>query len=155
MKDFSLNQLLEFIVRAKAVTYVGDGEVSLSYRPGSYDLQYTKGDFAYLDSYFGTEDFIGQEVVYFRKNPIWVMNYYGRLLEPDLITAAKIGQVIRESLTQLYKEDRFLGGFEFEAGEYKYVDTNQGYVASFTGAEWIMSGEVKVYELVYHGGLVK
>ncbi len=85
MSDFTLDQHSTFIVRAKAAAYVGQGPKSLSYRPGSHDLQFHDGDFSYLDSYFGGTDFIGQEVVYFRGKPVWAMNYYGRILEPALI----------------------------------------------------------------------
>jgi len=112
MKGFSLDQLNTFIVRAKAATYVGGGAKSLSHRPGSHDLQFHEGAFSYLDSYFGSADFLGQEVVYFEGKPVWVMTYYGRVLEPSLITAAETGQIIQESLSRMYEEGRFLGGFE-------------------------------------------
>lgn len=155
MKGFSLEQLNTFIVRAKAATYIGGGAKSLSYRPGSHDLQFHEGSFSYLDSYFGGVDFLGQEVVYFEAEPVWVMNYHGRVLEPSLITAAEAGRIIRESLSKLYEQDRFLGGFEHTTGTSIYVDTNEGDVASFVGREWITRDGVEVYELVYHGGLVK
>ncbi|MCP4536150.1 MAG: hypothetical protein GY832_03300 [Chloroflexi bacterium] len=155
MEHFSLEQLDTFIVQAKTVTYVGSGAKSLSYRPGSHDLQFHKGAFSYLDSYFGGTDFIGQEVVYYEGKPVWVMNYYGHILDPSRITAAKAGQIIKESLSKLYEEGRFLGGFEHSMGNSTYVDTNEGDLNSFTGKEWIVRDNTEVYELVYHGGLVK
>jgi hypothetical protein len=155
MTDPTLDQLNAFLVRAKAATYVGGGEKSPSRRPGSHDLELHDGDFAYLDSYFGGSDFIGEEVAYFEGKPVWAMNYYGRILEPSLITAAEAGQVIQQSLREMYKQGRFLGGFEHVTEKGTYVDTNEGDVSSFTGKEWITRENVKVYELVYHGGLVK
>ncbi len=155
MEGFSLEQLNTFIVQAKAVTYVGGGARSLSCRPGSHDLQFHEGAFSYLDSYFGGADFLGQEVVYFEGKPVWAMNYYGRILDPSLITAEEAGRIIQESLSRMYKEGRFLGGFEHSTRNSTYVDTNEGDITSFTGREWIMRENVRVYELVYHGGLVK
>jgi hypothetical protein len=155
MQDFSLEQLNTFIVRAKAATYVGRGAKSLSYRPGTHDLQFHDGDFAYLDSYFGGTDFLGQEVVYYQDEPVWVMNYYGRILEPSLIIAEEAGQIIQQSLSAMYKEGHFLGGFEHATENGIYFDTSEGDVASFTGQEWIVRKNIRVYELVYHGGLVK
>lgn len=155
MESFSLEQIKAFIVRAKATTYVGSGAKSLSYRPGSHDLQFHQGAFSYLDSYFGGTDFIGQEVIYYEGKPVWAMNYYGYILEPSLISAAEAGQIIKESLSKLYKEGRFLGGFEHSTGNGTYVDTNEGDFTSFTGKEWIVRDNTRVYELVYHGGLVK
>jgi hypothetical protein len=155
MSEVSLEQLNRFIVKAKAATYVGKGPRSLPYRPGSHDIQFQDGAFAYLDSYFGGSDFIGQEVVYFEGRPVWAMNYYGRILEPSRISAAEGGQIIQESLSAMYQEGRFLGGFQHVAALGTYVDTSDGAVESFTGREWITRDGVKVYELVYHGGLIK
>lgn len=155
MVDFSLERLNAFIVRAKAATYVGGGAKCLSYRPGSHALQFHEGAFSYLDSYFGSADFLGQEVVYYEGEPVWVMNYYGRILEPSLITAEETGQIIQESLSRMYEEGRFLGGFEHSTRNSIYVDTNEGGVTSFTGKEWIVRENTRVYELTYHGGLVK
>lgn len=153
--DQFIVQLEAFIVRAKAATYVGGGAPGPSCRPGSHDLQFSDGDWAYLDSYFGGADFIGQEVVYHQGKPAWAMNYYGRILEPALITAAQAGQIIKESLSAMYREGRFLGGWEHVMGNNVYVDASTGDVTSFTGQEHITRGGVRVYELVYHGGLIK
>jgi hypothetical protein len=155
MSDLVLERLNVFIVKAKAATYVGGGVRSPSCRPGSHDLEFHEGAFSYLDSYFGGTDFVGQEVVTYEDEPVWAMNYYGRILEPAMITAAEAGRIIQESLSKMYEEGRFLGGFEHDTGNGVYVDTSQGDVASFTGREWITRGGVKVYELIYHGGLVK
>jgi hypothetical protein len=150
-----LEELNAFIVQAKAATYVGGGAKCFSYRPGSHDLQFHKDAFSYLDSYFGGTDFLGQEVVYYEGKPIWAMNYYGRILEPSLITAEETGQIIRESLSKMYEEGRFLGGFERSTRNSTYVDTSEGDITSFTGKEWIVRENIKVYELTYHGGSVK
>lgn len=155
MSDLALERLNVFIVKAKAATYVGGGARSPSCRPGSHDLEFHEGAFSYLDSYFGGTDFLGQEVVYYDDEPVWAMNYYGRILEPAMITAEEAGRIIQESLSKMYEEGRFLGGFEHDTGNGVYVDTSEGDVASFTGREWITRGGVKVYELIYHGGLVK
>ena len=155
MNTIPLGELEKFIVRAKAATYVGNGSKSLSHRPASHDLEYHEGSFAYLDSYFGGTDFIGEEVVYYNQEPVWAMNYYGRIIEPSLITAADTGQIIKQSLTKLYQEGRFLGGFEYKTDYGVYTDTNLGDFTSFTGNEWISQKGTVVYKLYYHGGLVK
>ena len=156
MLDVLLEQLHAFIVTAKAATYVGDGEPAPSCRPGSHDLKFAEGAFSYLDSYFGGSDFLGEEVVYYAGDPVWVMNYYGRILEPALITAAEAGQIIKASLSLMYEEGRFLGGFEHVMDDGStYVDTSEGALTAFRGEEWITRDGVRVYELVYHGGLIK
>lgn len=154
MESKFLKNLNTFIVRAKSATYVGGGEHAVSCRPGSHDLKFTDGDWYYLDSYFGGRDFIGQEVVYSAGKPVWAMNYYGHILQPDLILPSQAGQVIKASLSVLYTEGRFLGGFKNQHEEFTYIDTNEGNVASFRGREFICRGSETVYELFYHGGLI-
>jgi hypothetical protein len=153
--SLSLDALHAFIIRAKAATYVGSGRKLLPYRLGSYDLQFLDGDWAYHDSYLGESDFIGEEIVYYQNHVVWGMNYFGYILQPDQITSAQAGTVIKASLTRLYQEGRFLGSFEHTVDDLRYVDTNEGDFQLFHGKEWIEREVQIVYELLYHGGLVK
>jgi hypothetical protein len=147
--------LHDFIVRAKSVSYVGGGELAPACRPGSHDLIFADGDWSYLDSYFGGRDFIGEEAVYHQGKPVWAENYYGRILRPDLITPAQAGQVIKASLSKMYSEGRFLGGFEHLHAGFTYTDANEGEPTSFRGRETISRLGETAYELFYHGGLIK
>lgn len=153
--DFDINELNAFIVRAKAATYVGDGEQVTPCRLGSHDLRFTDGDWAYHDSYFGGADFIGEEVVYFAEKPVWAMNYYGRIVRDDLLTGPEAGQMIKASLSRMYREGRFLGGFEHMENDLTYVDASEGNASNFHGREFIRRGQEIAYELVYHGGLIR
>ena len=150
-----IDKLEAFIVRAKAATYVGDGEHAAPSRLASQDLRFSVGQWMYHDSYFGGSDFIGEEVVYFDGKPIWAMNYYGRILRDDLLTAAEAGQMIKVSLSHMYSEARFLGGFEYTQNDLTYIDTSEGSPASFHGREFIRRAQDIAYELVYHGGLIR
>jgi hypothetical protein len=154
MDNTLLSHLNTFIVHAKSVSYVGNGQPVSSCRPGSHDLKFTDGDWAYLDSYFGGRDFIGEEVVYFKGKPVWAENYYGRILRSDLITPAQAGQVIKASLSKMYSEGRFLGGFEYLHEGFLYTDANEGGLVSFRGQESISWSGETAYELFYHGGLI-
>ena len=155
MMTIDINELNAFIVRAKAATYVGNGEHAAPCRVGSHDLRFSDGQWSYHDSYFGGSDFIGEEVVYFAEKPTWAMNYYGRILRDDLLTAAQAGQMIKAGLSRMYKEDRFLEGFEYTENDLTYVDTSEGNATYFRGREFIRRGQEIAYELVYHGGLIR
>lgn len=155
MDPINLTSLNEFIVKAKSACYVGGGQKILPSRPGSHDLQFTEGDWNYHDCYFGGSDFIGEEAVYFKYRIIWAMNYYGKIIEPTLITAEETGRIIMTSLLKMYQGGRFLGGYKHLEGNDSYFDTNNGDITSFTGREWIERKEKFVYELYYHGGLIK
>ena len=150
-----IEKLNAFIVRAKASTYVGDGEHVTSCRLASHDLRFADAGWAYHDSYFGGSDFIGEEVVYFAERPVWAMNYYGRILRDDLVTAEQAGHMIKASLSRMYQENRFLGGMEYTENGLTYMDTSEGPVVCFRGREFIRRGSDTVYELLYHGGLIR
>ena len=78
-----LTDLEAFVVRAKRATYVGSGFPAESSRLGSHDLSFESDEWVYRDSYFGGTDFIGQETVWFRKEPVWAetttATYSGRI----------------------------------------------------------------------------
>ncbi|MFN8376245.1 MAG: DUF5680 domain-containing protein [Anaerolineae bacterium] len=44
---------------------------------------------------------------------------------------------MQASLSALYTQGRFLGGFEHTVDEYLYTDTSEGDTTHFTGKEWI------------------
>jgi len=58
-------------------------------------------------------------------------------------------------VSTMYQENRFLGNFTYHMDNLRYVDTNEGDVSSFKGIEHIYQEEEVVYELLYHGGLLK
>jgi hypothetical protein len=152
--DF-LTQLNRFILTAKNHTYAGSGKESSPSRPSSHDLEFIENDFRYLDSYFGGQNFIGEEIVYYKGIPVWGMNYYGVDLRPDLIAAAEIGAMIKKSLKEMYKEGRFLGGFEYVDHDLRYLDKSEGSIVNFTGLEDIYKNGILVYRLNYTGGLIE
>ncbi len=150
-----LYALNAFIVRAKAATYAGNGTPADPCRPGSHDLRFTDGKWSYHDSYFGGADFIGEEVAYYEEKPAWAMNYYGRILRDDLLTAEQAGQMIKASLSRMYQDGRFLGAFEYTESDLTYTDTNEGSPEAFHRREYIRRGQEIAYELLYHGGLIR
>jgi hypothetical protein len=150
-----LDALTRFIVAAKRVTYIGNGERATPSRAGAHDLVYEEGGWAYRDSYFGGTDFLGQEVVWLNEEPVWAMNYYGYILRPDLIDGSRSGATLKAALTQMYVEGRFLGGIRWTGEHGTYVDRSEGDVAHFHGREYIEVGGVEAYALDYFGGLIK
>ncbi|WP_260260233.1 DUF5680 domain-containing protein [Vibrio intestinalis] len=155
MSSYTKQELYRFIVEAKANSYIGRAPKSLPSRKGASDIQYQRGSFQYLDSYFGGTDFLGQEVVYFEGEPVWAMNYYGKILRPDIYNGEKSGNAVITALTEIYQSGEFLGDSVIDTNWGRYHDTNKGDVHSFTGYEWIELEQEKVYDLHYHGGLIK
>ena len=125
-------------------------------RPGSRDIGYERDRWRYLDSYFGGTDFAGQETVWQEEEPRWAMNYFGRIIRPDLIDGEKAGLVIKAALRAMYQEKRhFLGGMEFRHAHGYYIDSSRGDTGHFSGHEVIFVDGEEAYELDYRGGLIR
>jgi Domain of unknown function (DUF5680) len=144
-----------FVVRAKSATYVGSGSPAKPSRLGSHDLVFGTDDWLYRDSYFGGTDFLGQETVWFRDEPVWAENYYGYILRPDLIDAVQAGLTIKAALSAMYQEGRFLGGLDWFGPHGHCKDHSSGDVSHFYGREVILISGVEAYALDYCGGLIK
>lgn len=151
-----MDPLEGFIIDAKAITYMGGKSAeAVSCREGATDIAYRRGSFRYLDSHFGGTDFLGQEVVWQDDAPVWAMNYYGRILDPVHFDGERAGSVIKQALSALYQEQRFLGGFSYQHPLGEYVDQSVGDYRSFQGVERILVANRTVYQLDYQGGLIK
>ena len=147
-------ELERAIVAAKAASYVAGGGKAEPSRPGSHDLTWSNGEWFYRDSYFGGTDFLGQETLWHRGEPVWAMNYYGYILRPDLIDAVRAGATIKAALSAMYAEGRFLGGFDWSGPHGRYCDRSTGDAGHFHGREAILVGDVEAYALDYFGGLI-
>ena len=93
--------------------------------------------------------------MWFKSSPIWAMSYYGYVKLPDLIDGARAGETIKEALSRMYREGRFLGGFEYDGRYGKYVDRSMGNTSHFHGREVILVDGREAYALDYFGGLIR
>ena len=106
-QEVSAVELERFVVEAKRATYVGGGVAAAEPDRSPWILVFRQGDWLYRDSYFGGSDFLGQEVVWFRRQPRWAMNYHGYIRRTDLIDAARAGATIKAALPSMYAEGDF------------------------------------------------
>ena len=144
--------LIEFIVKAKKNTYATQKGFVAPCRNGSRDLQFSEGDFVYLDSYFGARDFSGEEIVYRSGTPVWSMNYFGKMLRNDLPDG--FIETLREALTLLSPDEPYRGCRRYGRGPYLYEMEVEGSPGFYHGQEWISLEGDEVYRLYFHGGEV-
>lgn len=148
---------VDFLIEAKRNTYaVGDAPTG-SCRKGSKDLGYAKGEYEYLDSYFGGIDFLGGEVVYSKGRPVWGMNYYGRSVigvNADGGIDADFGEILHAALMQPPREAPYRGPRSFKKGDCEYRCSWEGALEDFRGDEEIMYKGARIYFLRFHGGSI-
>jgi len=140
---------------AKINTYASIGETSEKrLKNGGKKFEYMKDDFYYRDIYFGFNPFIGEEVIFYQKKPIWGMNYYGKVIS-ELVTPKEIYSFLKEALKRVPKNKPYRGPADFNNSDFKYTNNNDGTIEKFCGEEKIFYKNRFVYKLNYYGGFIK
>lgn len=142
--------IIAFLVEAKKATYAGKGPEEAPSRPASHDLRYEKDGLLYLDSYLGGRMFAGQEALWKELKPFWAMNYAGRVLDGRFD-----GDFLKAALAQASVENPFRGPPQYVQGAFLYRCRTEGDWGWFQGEEGIFLDGFKIYECVFHGGLVE
>ncbi|MGL5068081.1 MAG: DUF5680 domain-containing protein [Sarcina sp.] len=145
-----LDALKEFLIKAKKLTYASGENKALSSRPNSYDLAYEEGDFKYIDTYLGSKNFIGEEALWMDNKPYWAMNYSGRVLCDKFS-----GSFLKEVLSKVEVEKPYRGPMVYVKGDYTYQCMVEGEFEWFNGKEEIFLNNEKIYECIFHGGIVQ
>ena len=145
-----METILPFLVKAKKNCWAAGVIPVSSTRKNSKDLHFAEGEFKYLDSYFGSERFLGQEVVWMGKQEIWGMNYYGGLLE-DAIPEG-FPEFLQKALSQVEEQNPYRGRDGYKDGDFSYHCSWTGSFEQFRGEEYVTFDGSRIYELFFHGG---
>lgn len=149
-KEPEFDEAITFLCEAKKKTYASNGnEIKPSLRMNSHDLIYNKGKYAYVDTYFGGEKFIGEEAIWLEETPIWAMNYSGRVVSEQFS-----GDFLKEALFLVNEESPFRGPALYKNGDYVYNCSVDGDFTWFQGNEKIFYNSTLVYECCFHGGII-
>jgi hypothetical protein len=144
-----MEEIKQFLVKAKQNTYANSTGQTVSSRPHSYDLEYSEEEFTYLDSYVGTHSFSGQEIIWKNQEPIWSMNYYGNVLHSSFKSSFLKAALMHPTTALPYRGKEF-----YREEEYTYLMEVTGNFDKFSGSEKIFFNDVLTYELFFHGGKI-
>lgn len=140
--------LITFLCEAKRDTYVAENKGEI--KSNVQDFSYKKGSLKYSNTCIGTEQIVGEEVLWQGDAPVWAMNYTGReVAEGFDIT------FLREALRRIKEDLPYRGPRYLELGEYTYKCRVEGEFEWFVGCEKILCRGKKVYEAMFQGGVVK
>ena len=154
-KIITIKELADFLNEANKHTYAADGKKTTSSRLNSNDLEYQKGDLIYHDTYFGAKNFIGEEIIYKNKIPVWGMNYYGFVLDKNY-TEKQVYDFLKKALIQECGElIPVRGPRTYKDHDLQYKNMPTGKLDNFSGKEEVLVKNRAIYRCLYHGGLVK
>lgn len=140
--------LINFLCEAKKNTYAKDRVDEGQSKKASFS--YEKDDLRYMDTCLGTQQIVGEEVIWEGGNPVWALNYTGREVAEGFDP-----KFLQEALQCAKKEWPYRGPRFFENGDFTYKCRVEGEFEWFVGCEKILYKGVKVYEAMFQGGLVK
>ena len=143
-------ELVRFLIAAKQHTYAGKGGETESARPEAHDLAFRADDYLYLDTYLGGERFAGEEAVWLLEQPVYAMNYCGRVLHDSFS-----GDFLKAALYHVPEDMPFRGPEWYQEGDYLYHCSCEGDLDWFQGYEEIYREDTKVYECHFHGGSIR
>jgi hypothetical protein len=151
-----LSELARFLGEANINTHANKSAAKVAAsRLESEDYHFEKGDLIFHDTYFGVRDFIGSEIIYKHRKPVWGMNYYGVIVSEQTDEKTLYG-FLRDALMQECGDLIAVRGPKlFCANEWSYTNALEGELSQFMGSEVIHKAGQLVYRAHYHGGLVK
>ena len=96
----------------------GVNEVKLE--DGSKRLTFSEGSLVYIDTYYGFNPFIGQELVLLQNKPIWGMNYSGEIVSPNL-KSEEVYAFLKEALGQVSVTFPFRGPQQYQNRNFRIL----------------------------------
>lgn len=149
----NIQLLKHFLLEANKAGYAsGEEKQWIKNSDGSTTINFEQGDFKLHDNFFGGEPYGGRLVVFYKNKPIWMMVYYGFVVEG--VETDSVYKVLRNALMKMPEDAPFRGPKEFKEGEFTYINNWTGNVEKYSGEEQILQGEKLVYKANYMGGLV-
>lgn len=148
--EIDIHNAISFLVDAKRNTYSTSTNKVPSSRTNSNDFSYEDAPYKYYDTYLGREKFSGEEAIWLYDNPIWSMNYSGRVLNDNFNNC-----FLKEVLSQVSVDFPYRGPTIFTKGDYHYHCKIDGEFIWFQGYEEIFYLNEKIYECYFHGGIIQ
>jgi hypothetical protein len=155
--SISLKELAKFLVEAKTKGGYGFGKEITPWRKGFKELEYKKGDFYYRDSYCGSFFAPGQEVVYYKNEPVWAMAYSGGMnfrYHRNEKFANDVYGFLKKALALMPVNKPFRGPARLKSKEFVYTSKVTGNIRDFSGVEKITYKGSEVFRQNYIGGLI-
>jgi hypothetical protein len=145
--------LRQFLIDSNKAGYAGGEEKKwIKELDGSTTIPYIQDQWKSHDNFFGGEPYGGRVVVFYQEKPVWMMVYYGWIMEG--VVTDPVYAILREALKQMHEDAPFRGPKEFKDGELTYSNRWHGDVERYSGEEQITQNGKLIYKANYMGGLV-
>jgi hypothetical protein len=141
----------------KTKGYGGDPQKFLDpFLPWFKVITYKKGPYLVVDRYSGEELNMGQAITFYRKRPIYGVNYYGILVgQGRKLGPKRVFDFLKKALRAGAGKTTHRGLDGFRENKFLYKNHFTEKRGFLEGEEKIFYGNKLVYIQVYHGGLIE
>ena len=137
-------QICEFLVKAKKAGYGSDNKAKkIKEKNKSKTITFKDKSWLYYDNYFGGEPYGGEEVVFFKNQPVYIMVYYGTVNKSSK-NFKEVYKFLQEALILTPKDKPFRGPKFYKNRDYAYRNWFSGEITNFSGIEKIYFGKKKI-----------
>lgn len=147
-------EFVEFLIEAKKNTYAASRMSDKLNKDGSCELIFEKGNYKYVDKYYGYNPFSGQEVIFENNKFFWTLNYYG-FIENHLVSEKEIYSFLKKALLKVEERFPFRGPNYYKENDLEYFLDVKGNLERFIGVERIEYKGESIYQGNFHGGITR
>jgi hypothetical protein len=147
-------EVRRFLIAANLRGYASDDVKNwIKEKDGSTTIVYEQGDWKMHDNFFGGEPYGGREVVFYKSKPVWMMVYYGVVVESE-IDIKELYRFLQKALKEDPESNPYRGPRNFKEESLEYTNVWTGEADNFSGEETIHKLGEKVYWAKYIGGFI-
>lgn len=147
------SKIQEFLAKAHQATYAS-GEKAKQNINGADQFNFLDGDYEYIDTYYGSDNFVGTEIVKEKGISVWGMSYYGYFMS-DKVTGEETFKFLQQMLFKTKPGMLLRGPQSFKQKEWSYRYSYKGSFSNFTAHEVVKYKGRKVHQARFNGGLIK
>ncbi len=145
--------LRQFLIDSNKAGYAGGEEKKwIKEDNGSTTIPFEKGNWKSHDNFFGGEPYGGRTVVSYKNKPMWIMVYYGLVIES--VEVKQVYEVLKQALMNMPEDYPYRGPKEYKNNDFIYKNFWTGELDNFSGEEKIYKNEKLIYKANYIGGFV-
>lgn len=145
--------LKQFLIESNKAGYASGKEKKwIKEKDRSTTITFNKGDWRSHDNFFGGEPYGGRLVIFYKEKPVWIMVYYGFVVEK--VDINEVYKVLRSALMEMPIAYPFRGPKKLTYKKFLYQNTWSGNVNTYSGEEKISTENKIIYTANYFGGLI-
>lgn len=149
----NIERLRDFLIASNQAGYAGGEEKKwIKESDGSTTIPYEKGLWRSHDNFFGGEPYGGRTVVFHEGKPVWIMLYYGWVIEG--VDTNLVYGILRKALMKMPEDHPYRGPKKLVDGDLTYTNRWSGELERFSGQEEITQDDKLVYKANYMGGWI-